>query len=113
MGATRPPRQEQETLKEAIQQLLLGTGPVGATILQSRPDLSAVAAAARADFAHPRGASASTHTFYWFGEALTWVVRAYLLNAVGVNLDELSDTIMRRGHAPQVLDADVANAPGT
>jgi hypothetical protein len=97
------------TLSGAIEELLRRTGPVGAEILERCPSFPAKAAAARADVSHPSGSTASTNTFYWFGEALTWTVRAYLLSELGADLNELHEHITQRGHFPQVLDGIVAD----
>ena len=92
------------TLSTAIQELLQRVGPVGSDILVRCPDFPRRAASARTDVSHPTASSASTETFYWFGEALTWVVRAYLLSELGADLQHLHEHITTRGHFPQVLD---------
>ena len=90
--------------KEPIEAVLETVGPIGAEILQRRPDFARAAASARTDVSHPRGTKTTSQDFSWIAEALTWVVRTHLLINVGVDPDHLHKQITERGNYPQVLD---------
>lgn len=92
-------------LIDSVQLLLEHIGPIGADILRADPEFSKHAVNARADVAHPSRRSATSRSFYWYCEALTWIVRADLLHRTGVPMEHLHQTITRRGHFTQVLDA--------
>jgi hypothetical protein len=74
-----------KTLAQRAEEVIRSTGPLGQTILEKVPNIGKLAADARAGVAHPdTKRKLGIELRYWYGELLHYVVRACLLDEVGV-----------------------------
>lgn len=91
-------------LAQLIDELIGNLGDLGQAVLRKDPNFARTAASARARVAHPGRQGLSTVQRYWYGEVLSWLVRAQLLVEGGLPLDALSARIIDRGNFTQTVE---------
>lgn len=92
-------------LKQLIEELLADLGTLGRMVLEQDSTFARTAAAARARVSHPGGAGGlSTAQRHWYGEALSWLVRAALAVEAGLPLDAVVERVIQHGNFEQVVE---------
>lgn len=71
-------------LRQAVEELLVDAGAVGAALLASSDDAPALFASARTGVSHGGVEAGAPLSRYWLGQALTWVLRVHLVREVRV-----------------------------
>lgn len=86
-----------------MEELISSTGDVGQMLLATVPDLGRRLTAARASVSHPGRRGPGTVARYWFGEALIWVLRVWMLVELGVPVSDLSANVTQKPAFRDVL----------
>jgi hypothetical protein len=102
-------------LTQRVEDVVRSAGACGDAVLEAAPTFPSTVVGERTGVSHPGvGTSLDAADRYWHGEVLTWIVRAVLLAAAGVN-DVDRRTVARAAfqHAVEQLGSSAESVSGS